>query len=76
LTGRIYGARIVGEGSGEMIGEWALAIQKKIRIWDIMFLQHSFPTMSFLTKRVAEMWMMNRMPRLQGLCRRLFGSVA
>lgn len=76
VTGRIYGARIVGEGSGEMIGEWALAIQKKIRIWDIMFLQHSFPTMSFLTKRVSETWMMNRMPRLQGICRRLFGSVA
>jgi len=76
VTGRIYGARIVGEGSGEMIGEWALAIQKRIRIWDIMFLQHSFPTMSFLSKRVAETWMMNRMPRLQGLCRRIFGSVA
>ncbi len=76
VTGRIYGAGIVGAGSGEMIGEWALAIQKKIRIWDIMFLQHSFPTMSFLTKRVAEIWMMNRMPGLQGFCRRIFGSVA
>ncbi len=75
VTGRIYGVRIVGEGSGEMIGEWALAIQKKLRIWDIMFLQHSFPTMSFLTKRVSETWMMNRMPKLQGLCRRMFGSV-
>jgi pyruvate/2-oxoglutarate dehydrogenase complex dihydrolipoamide dehydrogenase (E3) component len=74
LTGRIYGARIAGEGSGEMIGEWALAIQKKIRIWDIMFLQHSFPTMSFLSKRVAETWMMNRMPRLRGICRLLYGS--
>ncbi len=76
VTGRIYGARIAGEGSGEMIGEWALAVQKKLRIWDIMFLQHSFPTMSFLTKRVAETWMMNRMPKLRGFCRRLYGSVA
>lgn len=75
ITGRIYGARIAGEGSGEMIGEWALAIQKKIRIWDIMFLQHSFPTMSFLTKRVAETWMMNRMPKLRKLCQRLYGSL-
>jgi len=74
VTGRIYGARIVGEGSGEMIGEWALAIQKKIRIWDIMFLQHSFPTMSFLTKRVAETWMMNRMPSLRRVMRCFFGS--
>lgn len=60
-AGRIYGAQIVGAGSGEMINEWGLAIQKKIRITDIMFLQHSFPTMSFLTKRLSETWMMNRM---------------
>lgn len=60
-TGKILGARIVGEGSGEMINEWGLAIQKKMRITDIMFLQHAFPTMSFLNKRVSENWMMNRM---------------
>jgi len=60
-TGRIYGARIIGEGAGEMIGEWGLAIQNRLRMHRIMFLQHSFPTMSFLTKRVSERWMMNRM---------------
>jgi len=60
-TGRIYGVRIIGEGSGEMINEWGLAIQNRLRIHKIMFLQHSFPSMSFLTKRVSEGWMMNRM---------------
>ncbi len=59
--GKIYGVSIVGEGSGEMINEWALAIQKNIKLIDIMFLQHSFPTMSFLNKRVSEVWMMNKM---------------
>ncbi|GAB4153813.1 MAG: FAD-dependent oxidoreductase [Planctomycetota bacterium] len=59
--GKIYGATIVGEGSGDMINEWGLAIQKGLRMHDIMFLQHSFPTMSFLTKRASEKWMMNRM---------------
>ncbi len=59
--GRIYGADIVGEGSGEMINEWALAIQKRIRIHDIMMLQHSFPTMGFMSKRIGEIWMMNKM---------------
>lgn len=59
--GRIYGVTIVGEGSGEMINEWALAIQKKIRLHDVMLLQHSFPTMGFLSKRVSETWMMNKM---------------
>jgi len=70
-TGRIYNATIVGEGSGEMINEWALAVQKKMRLFDIMMLQHSFPTMGFLTKRVGETWMMNRMksPFLKKLCK-------
>jgi len=73
-TGRIYGVTIVGEGSGEMIGEWGLAIQNKLRMHKIMFLQHSFPTMSFLTKRVSETWMMNRMknPLLKAMARRMF----
>lgn len=73
-AGRILGARIIGDGSGEMIGEWALAIQKRLRITDIMMLQHSFPTMSFLTKRVAETWMMGRMQseRIRNICRFLF----
>lgn len=59
--GRIHGVDIVGEGSGEMINEWALAVQKKIRIHDIMLLQHSFPTMGFMSKRVGELWMTGRM---------------
>jgi len=59
--GRIFGAIIVGDGSGEMINEWALIIQKKIKLYSILFLAHSFPTMGFLTKRVAEQWMMAKM---------------
>ena len=73
-TGKILGASIVGEGSGEMINEWALAIQKRMRITDIMMLQHSFPTMGFLSKRVAEVWMMKKMESqvLKAVCRRFF----
>jgi len=73
-TGRIYGVRIIGEGAGEMINEWGLAIQNRLRLHKIMFLQHAFPSMSFLTKRVSERWMMNRMesPFLRRLVRWLF----
>jgi hypothetical protein len=39
-----------------MIGEWALAIQEKLRITDIMMLQHSFSTISFTTQKVSEKW--------------------
>ena len=73
-AGRIHAVTIIGEGSGEMINEWALAIQKRIRMHDIMMLQHSFPTMGFLSKRTGETWMMNRMKsqRLKKLCRFMF----
>lgn len=68
--GRVYGAGIVGEGSGEMINEWALVIQKKISLLSILFLAHSFPTMGFLSKRVAETWMMEKMqsPLIRKIC--------
>ncbi|MGL4943510.1 MAG: dihydrolipoyl dehydrogenase family protein [Thermoguttaceae bacterium] len=73
--GRILGATIVGEGSGEMINEWALAIQQRLSMHNVMMLQHSFPTMGFLSKRVAETWMMEQMesPWLKRLCRMMFG---
>jgi pyruvate/2-oxoglutarate dehydrogenase complex dihydrolipoamide dehydrogenase (E3) component len=60
-AGRIYGVYIIGENSGELINEWALAVQNKLAIHKILMQQHSFPTMGFLTKRIAETWMMNRM---------------
>jgi len=59
-SGKVLGAVVAGEGSGEMINEWALAVQKGVRIHSIMMLQHSFPTMSFLNKRIAETWMMGK----------------
>jgi pyruvate/2-oxoglutarate dehydrogenase complex dihydrolipoamide dehydrogenase (E3) component len=58
-SGKIYGAVIIGEGSAEMINEMGLAIQGKMKMEDIMMLQHSFPSMSFLIKRASEKWMMN-----------------
>lgn len=72
-TGRIYGASIVGEGSGDIINQWAMAIQKKMRITDIVFLQHSFPSHGFITKMLSEKWMMNKMnSRLIRLFCRIF----
>jgi len=75
LLGKILGVTIVGEGSGEMINEWALAMQNRLGMYQIMMQQHSFPTMGFLTKRVAETWMMENMKSggLKWLCRKMFG---
>ncbi|MCD4654321.1 NAD(P)/FAD-dependent oxidoreductase [bacterium] len=75
--GRVFGVSIVGEGSGEMINEWALIIQKKIRLHSVMFLAHSFPTMGFMSKRIAETWMMKKMKSsfIQKLCRYFYRKV-
>src|SRR6056297_1157405 len=72
--GIVFGAIIVGDGSGEMINEWALIIQKKIKLYSILFLAHAFPTMGFLTKRVAEQWVMAKMKSatVKNLCRLCF----
>jgi len=72
--GRILGVTIVGEGSGEMINEWALAIQNKLSMRHILFQQHSFPTMGFLTKRMGEQWMMGKMKSnfLKKMCAMMF----
>jgi len=59
--GRIYGVSIIGESASELIHEYILAMHKKIRLHDIMLMQHSFPTISLLNKRVAEIWMMKKM---------------
>ncbi|WP_448562486.1 dihydrolipoyl dehydrogenase family protein [Trichothermofontia sp.] len=73
-TGRLFAATVVGEGSGEMVNEWGLAIQKGLRMYDLLFLQHSFPSMAFLNKRIAETWMMKRMqvPWLKSMASTLF----
>lgn len=74
LSGRIFAATVVGEGSGDMINEWGLVIQRRIPMSDILFLQHSFPSMGFLNKRVAETWVMNRLrsPLVRSLGRTLY----
>lgn len=58
--GKILGATIAGEGSSEMIHEFAFAIQSKKSLISILFLQHSFPSFSFLNKRIAEIWLMKK----------------
>ena len=59
--GKIFGATIVGESASELIHEWTMAIQYKKTMFDIMMMQHSFPTISMLNKMVAEDWMMKMM---------------
>lgn len=59
--GKVLGATIIGESASELIHEWILAIQEGINLSKIMMMQHSFPTISLLNKRIAEIWMMEKM---------------
>jgi pyruvate/2-oxoglutarate dehydrogenase complex dihydrolipoamide dehydrogenase (E3) component len=72
-TGKIYGASIVGESASELIHEWTMAIQYKKTMFDIMMMQHSFPTISMINKMVAEDWMMKMMESktMQGMIKSL-----
>ncbi|MDD3150520.1 MAG: NAD(P)/FAD-dependent oxidoreductase, partial [Candidatus Gastranaerophilales bacterium] len=69
--GKVLGVSIIGDGSGEMINEWTLAIQNNIGLAQIMLTAHSFPTMGFLSKRVAEEWAMKKFenPLLKVFCK-------
>jgi len=57
--GKIFGATIVGESASELIHEWTMAIQYKHSLFDVLMMQHSFPTISLMNKRIAEGWMMD-----------------
>lgn len=73
-TGKVLGVTIVGEQSSEMIQEWSLIIQKRLPLTEVLFLQHSFPTYSFMNKRIAERWLMKRVESrwIQRLAKVLF----
>lgn len=73
-AGKIYGVSIVGPNSGEMINEWATAMQHGIGLHDLMATMQSFPIMGSLSKRIGETWIReNKQPGfLKKLLRFLF----
>ncbi|WP_430473433.1 dihydrolipoyl dehydrogenase family protein [Thalassospira lucentensis] len=54
--GRILGAGIVGRQAGELIGVWALAISKKMKIGAIAEMIMPYPTLGEISKRAAGAW--------------------
>lgn len=73
---RVLGVGIVGAGSGEMINEWAVIMQNKVSLFSLMTTMHSFPTMGFMSKGIAEKWAMQKLAKndkLKKLIKFLFG---
>lgn len=52
--GGILGAAIVGAHAGELIHEWALAMQRRIPITSISGLIHIYPTLSRISRKAAD----------------------
>lgn len=51
--GKVLGATVVGGRAGELIHEWALALKHGLRVKDIAFTLHSYPTYSLANMQTA-----------------------
>lgn len=51
--GRILGASIAGQGAGEMINVFSLAVSKKMKVQDLRGYIAPYPTMTEISKRAA-----------------------
>nr|WP_321501675.1 mercuric reductase [uncultured Dethiosulfovibrio sp.] len=52
--GKILGATMVGEGAGNMISELTLAVSKGIKLGDLSWVVHPYPTESSVFRRAAD----------------------
>ncbi|WP_366656568.1 FAD-dependent oxidoreductase [Fodinicurvata sp. EGI_FJ10296] len=55
-NGRIVGASILGAHAGELIGLWALAISRRLKIGAVAGMILPYPTLSEAGKRAAGVW--------------------
>ena len=71
--GAILGATIVGAGAGELIHEFALAMQQGIGLQALSSLIHVYPTLSQAVQRTADAFMRTRLtPGARALFSRLY----
>jgi pyruvate/2-oxoglutarate dehydrogenase complex dihydrolipoamide dehydrogenase (E3) component len=54
--GKIYGASVVGDRAGEMIGELGLALKHGITLRNIADTIHAYPTYTLGVRRAADQW--------------------
>jgi len=56
LTGKIYGASVVGAHAGEMISEYAVAMRNGVTLRNIADTIHPFPSWTLGARRAADQW--------------------
>lgn len=72
--GRILGATLVSRHAGESIGEFVLAIQKRMKLRELGAVIHPYPTQAEIIKRLGDSSMKSRLkPWMKKLLVRFFG---
>ena len=56
LTGKIYGAAVVGAHAGELISEYAVAMRNGVSLRKLADTIHPYPTWSLGARRAADQW--------------------
>jgi len=56
LTGKIYGASVVGAHAGEMISEYAVAMKNGVTLRNIADTIHPYPSWGLGARRAADQW--------------------
>ena len=56
LTGKIYGAGVVGAHAGEMISEYALAMKNGVTLRNLADTIHPYPSWGLGARRAADQW--------------------
>jgi len=72
-TGKLRGVTIVGAHAGETIGEAVLALNRHLKVGDLIGAIHPYPTQAEALKRAAELQLRSRLtPRLRRIFQRYF----
>ncbi len=61
-TGKIKGAAVLGARAGDLICEWALAMQKGVSLRVVSDAVHPYPTYGLGNRRAADLWYLRRRP--------------
>ncbi|MFN8524996.1 MAG: FAD-dependent oxidoreductase [Chloroflexota bacterium] len=71
-NGEILGAHIVAARAGEMIHEFVLAMEHKLKLGDLAMAMHVYPTYSIAIQQAASSWRVKSL--LQGVTGRLINA--
>jgi len=54
LSGKVLGANIIGQSSGEILSFFTLAMEHNISLWKINKIIFPYPTISLIVKKVSD----------------------